>query len=175
MPATHNYSVVWVPGFQYCLRMSDEPSEFEGLAKRYLDLWQDQVNALAADPNMADAVAKGIRAFSGGVATMMSSVAAEAGLPQSSGVTQTSGTHPSGGINEPASPYEASKTGAPASSSASSHSDGDIVKLRGRIAQLEKRVAQLEKLVGAERTAGPSASPAKRAGKPKSRPEGKVP
>jgi hypothetical protein len=33
--------------------MSDEP-DVEGLARRYLDLWQDQMKALASDPEYAD-------------------------------------------------------------------------------------------------------------------------
>ena len=33
--------------------MSDDPPSLDDLAKRYLDLWQDQIAAVAADPDMA--------------------------------------------------------------------------------------------------------------------------
>lgn len=136
--------------------MSDDDAEFEGLAKRYLDLWQDQVNALATDPNMAEAIAKGIRAFSGGVADVMANA-------------QTMGAQ-MGGSHEPAAtqtqPPHA--TGAEAASPSSADPNNDIAELLGRIAQLEKRVAELEKL-GRGKAA---ASPAKRAAKSKSRTDG---
>ena len=35
--------------------MSDPPPDFGALARLYLDLWQEQVNAMTTDPAVADA------------------------------------------------------------------------------------------------------------------------
>ena len=120
----------------YAAAMPDNKSDFDILAKRYLDLWQDQVNVLAADPAMAEAVAKGISALSGGIASMMGG----------------SGMQQPGGMNVPAA------SGAEAPSTPSSGAGIDVAGLVGRIAELESRVAELEKLAGqgraGRRTAG---------------------
>jgi hypothetical protein len=35
-----------------------EPPELASLAKRYLDLWQEQLTAMAADPDLAESLAR---------------------------------------------------------------------------------------------------------------------
>jgi hypothetical protein len=41
----------------------EEPPAMEDLAKRYLDLWQDQWAAVCADPTVADSLARTMTAF----------------------------------------------------------------------------------------------------------------
>ena len=42
---------------RYTSRMA-EPPDLATLAKRYLDLWQEQLIAMAADPDLADSLAR---------------------------------------------------------------------------------------------------------------------
>src|SRR5690242_10668845 len=41
----------------YCSAMA-EPPDLASLAKRYLDLWQEQLTAMAADPDLAESLAR---------------------------------------------------------------------------------------------------------------------
>lgn len=46
--------------------MSEAPPDFSSLARRYLDLWQEQVAAMANEPALAEALARGIAAMTEG-------------------------------------------------------------------------------------------------------------
>src|SRR5579883_75831 len=41
----------------YCAAMA-EPPDLASLAKRYLDLWQEQLIAMAADPDLAESLSR---------------------------------------------------------------------------------------------------------------------
>ena len=96
--------------------MADAP-EIHDLARRYLDLWQQQFTQMANDPEIAAAVAKlSTTVFPAGVA----------GLSQ-------------------APAYEAGTNGTAAARGSSERGGGDLDKLSDRLAALEKRLAALEK------------------------------
>jgi hypothetical protein len=96
----------------------DETTEFDRLARRYLDLWQSQLSGLAADQALTEQIA---RLFAAANAQVASALQAAQGAPHAA---TASGTAPA----------------APASGDGSD----DLGELRKRMAALEARVAQLE-------------------------------
>ncbi|WP_141400565.1 hypothetical protein [Magnetospirillum sp. 15-1] len=120
----------------YDLGMSDGPPDFKALARRYLDLWQEQVAAVAADPALAEAVARG-------VAMMTQSAAAVA---QATGlkVNQTDG----GPKADERTEQPNAKNGAAPPGPAPHDSRLDPDELAHRVAALEGRVARLEAALG---------------------------
>lgn len=123
--------------------MTENP-DYQALAKRYLDLWQDQVAKLAKDPGALSGAAE---AWSQMAASMMQNAATVAKTAHD--------------------PHAAASSSSRSQTSAAAHGDGgvDPAKLLGRIAELERRVAALEAAAaGAVRK--PAA--AKRTAKPKS-------
>ncbi len=101
----------------------DDPSgEFDRLARRYLDLWQNQLSGLAADPAVTEQIARLLAAANAQVASVIQ--AAQSGPDASTAASPTPGTAP---------PAAASRHGA-----------DDLDELRRRMAALEERVAELE-------------------------------
>lgn len=114
--------------------MTEPPSDVAELARRYLDLWQRQVAALAGDPAVATAVARGLALITAGLGG--------AAAPGSDSPPQE-GRAPR---DEPA-PSPPTESAAPGSASAAAASGDpacDPVRLAGRLAALEARVAALE-------------------------------
>ncbi|HYE51283.1 MAG TPA: hypothetical protein VEB20_16920 [Azospirillaceae bacterium] len=72
-----------------------EPPSIEELARRYLDLWQDQWAAVSTDPEMADAMARLLQAMGQG-AMMMAPF-----LPQAPGTPPMGGMSMPGGFGFP--------------------------------------------------------------------------
>jgi len=103
----------------------DDPSKaFDGLARRYLDLWQSQLSGLAADPALTEQVARLFAATNAQVASFM-----EAAQGTVHAATTVSGVPPSGTASAAA---------------ASRHGADDLGELRKRVAALEERIAELE-------------------------------
>lgn len=101
--------------------MSDPP-DYTQLAKRYLDLWQEQVAASAADPKLMQEMLRFGRLFG-----------------QSTPGGEASGEH-----------KDADDRFGPESRAAPSHlssagGGGDLAKLARRVADLEERLAALER------------------------------
>lgn len=78
--------------------MSDAP-DLEALARRYLDLWQDQMAAMAADPAMMEALSRtfalmtqGAAAFAGGAAEAMRGATAAGAAASPAGGDSTDAT-----------------------------------------------------------------------------------
>ena len=110
--------------------MSDDAPDLEALAKRFLDLWQDQVAASVADPAMAEWLARFLAA---------------------PGVTPTQGAS----RNEPgafADIFTAMAAGAAPAAASSGAGDDRLDELLGRLAECEKRLAALES--GADKPGG---------------------
>jgi len=132
--------------------MTDPSPEVAALARRYLDLWQQQVAALSSDPATAEAVAKGVAAMTGCAAA----IAEAAGIAVAA--TSPNNKARADEPTESPTPQPATGTAAPdrAASVAASSADpsGDAVRLAGRLAALEERVAVLEAALG--RTGGPA-------------------
>ncbi|CAA7624063.1 conserved hypothetical protein [Candidatus Terasakiella magnetica] len=123
--------------------MSEAPPDFKALARRYLDLWQDQVAAVATDPALAEAVARG-------VAMMTQSAAAVA---QATGL-KCGATAPVGGKPEaderktPSSTDGQPQAGAQTPAAASDDARLNHDELARRIGALEERIAVLEAALG---------------------------
>ena len=121
--------------------MTDAP-ELEQLARRYLDLWQDQVAAQVNDPAFAEALAKVYALTTKGAGL----VATAAGLPVA---TPTNGAHDdqvAAGTAAPSAPARAA-----AAAVSSDDASDDLARLRRRVAELEERIGQLEAAVAAGR------------------------
>ena len=105
--------------------MSDDAPDVEALAKRFLDLWQDQVAASVADPAMAEWLSRFLAA------------------PGGPGVTPTEGVS----RNDPgafAEIFTAMATGAAPVAASSGAGDDRLDEFLGRLAECEKRLAALE-------------------------------
>ena len=113
--------------------MTDAPDHHE-LARRYLELWQEQISGAAGDPAVADALA---RMMAGWQSVVGQSFAQQS--PAGPGGGEGNGAT---GRNSDAGTGEA---GSAAASDASGGADDVVRQLLGRIADLEKRVEQLER------------------------------
>ena len=109
----------------YSPAMSDE-AELDELARRYLDLWQDQMSALAADPAYAEALGRLLGAM--GLADPAAGGKADDGKGAREG-----GDEPGSGAAGTSAAAAAPHAGGP-----------DLEFLLRRLAALEKRVAALE-------------------------------
>src|SRR4051812_32079172 len=105
-----------------------EPPDLETLARRYLDLWQDQVTALAADPEFTETIGRMLQvsATLGPAGWMSLWTAVAAGL-------KTQKAHDADVSKKPAS----SPSGAASATPASDDGGPDMVELRRRLAALE--------------------------------------
>ncbi|HLY58112.1 MAG TPA: hypothetical protein VKS60_21295 [Stellaceae bacterium] len=101
--------------------MTQTPPDLSALARRYVELWQDQLAAVAADPEMADTLARWLKVAGG-------NVTASAAMWQSLWPAHDGA----------APPGPASAAAAPADGS------GDVAQLSLRLAALEARIAALE-------------------------------
>jgi len=97
----------------------DDSSDFDRLARRYLDLWQGQLSGMASDQALTEQVA---RLFATANAQMAAILQAAQG----------------------ASHAAAASPGASTSTASSQHGADDLGELRKRVAALEARLAQLE-------------------------------
>ncbi|WP_244511160.1 hypothetical protein [Magnetospirillum fulvum] len=135
--------------------MTDPSPEVAALARRYLDLWQQQVAALSSDPAMAEAVAKGVAMMTGCAAAMAEAagIAVAATSPNNKAradePTESPTPQPATGPAAATTPDRAASVAAPPADPS-----GDAVWLAGRLAALEERVAVLEAALG--RTGGPA-------------------
>ena len=124
--------------------MADDARDLEALAKRFLDLWQDQVAASVADPALAEWLARFLAAASGPGAAM--------GTPKD-GVSR----------NESAAfadIFAAMATGAAPAAASSGAGDDHLDEFSRRLAECERRLSALESGGG-----GPGGKPRKRSRK----------
>ena len=107
------------------------PPEINELAKRYLDLWQEHLTGMAADPEWGAAMTRLFAAF----------ISPAMGLDDES-TGPISFSEELGGDTGDADRSDASKGSTPAASAPAGGSP-DIRELERRIAVLEERLAQL--------------------------------
>ncbi len=122
--------------------MSESP-DLDALAKRYLDLWQDQLGAISKDRETAEIMAQTIELMNAGAATFASMAAAQENpnkenpnkgnadadtAPTAGNPTDTPGTDP----------------GTETAAVAPGASDPDLDELARRLDRLEKRLDTLE-------------------------------
>src|SRR5260221_13210482 len=128
-----------------------EPPDLSVLAKRYVELWQDYLTAAAADPELADSLARLLAAMGDGAALSPWSAwlrSASSGLERS----ERAATPPSR-ADEQAAPQPATgrsgqrKAGATpraAPIAATSHArDAGVSEFTGRIALIDDRLAAI--------------------------------
>jgi hypothetical protein len=127
--------------------MSDNP-DIDELAERYLDLWQDQLSALADDPDFAETMTRlmgSSAAAMPGAAAWAAWPAALAGLvPGAAGERAGDGKDEEQAAGKAGSGPGAAPAGAQTAAAAPGAGGADLVELARRLAALEDRVAALE-------------------------------
>lgn len=118
---------------------SQSNEDLQRLAKEYVDLWEQQVKALAGDDGFASAMTKTFELMNAGAASM----ATMAGT----NVSRAQGAHDESRDDAElgADAQFSSDQGTQAAGASSGHSDHDINQLLERIGELEGRVAELER------------------------------
>jgi len=105
-----------------------EPPNLEALARRYLDLWQDQATALAGDAELTRQVGRWLSMMQAGMAH---------GFQSSNAFTSTEAARSSGQPSRPA-------PGSAPAAAPSGRGDLGLEQLSRRLAAVEKRLARLE-------------------------------
>ena len=131
-----------------------EQADLDELARRYLDLWQDQMTALAGDPEFAEALQQ--------LMTAMSVPGSAAPEFLRAWPAMMTGQQPGQLTKDLADDGTGGRApGAPAAATASDDGGLDLDHVTRRLAALEERIAALE--AGAKRgrggTAGKSRKP----------------
>ena len=120
-----------------------EPTDLDALAKRYLDLWQDQLGGVAKDEKAAEIMAQTIELMNAGAATFAAMTTAARG--QENGEDHDNATG-----NRPSNPRPAARNrGGPQDgprSAAAPHggSEPDLAEFARRLERLEERLTALE-------------------------------
>jgi len=146
-----------------------KPPDLEALARRYVELWQDQIAATAADPELTEGLARMMQLVGGGLsaqavfwqglwpdlaaraaATMTPAPKAPAPATPDPGPTATRADDDTWA--RPAEPAAPTQTPGPAAAAGASDERGvDVAQLQARLALLEERLASLEGGAGAAR------------------------
>jgi hypothetical protein len=141
-----------------------EPPDLDALARRYLDLWQEQVAAAAADPTLSDLFSRTMQLMAAG--GPMGLMALWTQTPPSQ--TASAPEHAHGGTQgqrNPASDRQPAPQAAPgpAPAGAASERGGDDLGQRDRrLASMEERLARIEaRLAVAQGSAGTGTSAAR--------------
>ncbi|MEM7443377.1 MAG: hypothetical protein AAF414_08630 [Pseudomonadota bacterium] len=115
-----------------------EPPEMAELARRYLDLWQEEAAAIAADPTETEAFGRWFASVgqqsldpAGWIAAMRSMAATFTGAQPTAGPRHDG----AGGPN--------AKAGATPAGAASGDGAGNVAELADRVAALERQVREL--------------------------------
>jgi len=138
--------------------MSETP-DLDELAERYLDLWQDQMSALANDPEFAEVMNRLLASSAAAMPDMAAAWAAwpammaglaAGGRTKDGESTEQTGTGPGGSPPGGEGDARAAEgpSGAEAAAVAPGHRGADLVELARRLAALEDRVAALESRTG---------------------------
>ncbi|MGZ5784170.1 MAG: hypothetical protein ACXWI3_12555 [Croceibacterium sp.] len=101
---------------------NDDSTDFDRLARRYLDLWQSQLAGLTADQALTEQIA---RLFAAANTQVASAIKAAQGAQ-----------------------HAATATGTPSAAASSGHGADDVGELRKRVEALEAKIAQLESKLG---------------------------
>jgi hypothetical protein len=101
---------------------NDDAGDFDKLARRYLDLWQNQLAGLASDQALTEQIA---RLFAAANSQIASALQAAQGAPH-------------------AAQDSSGKAGTPSAAASSGNGADDVGELRKRVAALEARIAELE-------------------------------
>jgi hypothetical protein len=137
-----------------------DKAAIEGLARSFLDLWQDQLAAVAGDADLAETLNRMFAAWNLGAVAHMPGGWAKRGQTRNGADGAANETGQQRGRNSAAS-ATSSPAGSAASATPSGGGGGELDQLKRRIAVLESRLAALE--TGAARgRRGAPAKPRKR-------------
>ncbi|HET8728281.1 MAG TPA: hypothetical protein VFO41_12275 [Alphaproteobacteria bacterium] len=109
-----------------------EPPDLDALARRYVELWQDQWTALATDPQAAESMTRLMTLFAQSAAPMASFLGAFAPAAYGPG-------------------HDTEPSGAASARPASDGGDGRLDEFARRLAAIEERLARLEADTAARR------------------------
>ncbi|GAB4357710.1 MAG: hypothetical protein Kow00114_09470 [Kiloniellaceae bacterium] len=146
----------------------DQLADLEELARRYVDLWQDQMTSLASDPEFAESLQKVMATMgvaAGGLPALWAAWPAAMGTVMAAARTgQESGREihgePAGGKRDNGG-SGAAAAGPAAAAAAPDGGGADLGVLQERLAALEQRVASLEGGLGRARRKPAKGSAAK--------------
>lgn len=137
---------------------SGRPEELAGLARQFVDLWQDQMAASLADPETAETLTRLTAMWSGAAGAMMSALAGagesmaaqQAERKTGAGTGGGSGTHDTqaGAGADLAGKAAGSKAGSAATVAASGAGGDTLARLASRLDAVEARLAALEGAAG---------------------------
>lgn len=117
--------------------MTDAP-DLEELARRYLDLWQDQTAAVMNDPTLAEAMGRAYALMTSGGAGLFGAVPRD-------GFAKGAGHSSNDSANTAAVP-----SGTPAAAASPADPGLDPAHLARRVAALEERLRRLEAALGSD-------------------------
>lgn len=124
--------------------MADQP-DLDQLAKQYLDLWQDHMQSMAADPNIAETMSQMTQMMTGS-ATAFAALAQQAMAAQNSSTagntTETTPDEQTDDRQTDAGP--AAGEGSPPSAVSRGGPDIDNAELARRLDGIERRLADIE-------------------------------
>jgi hypothetical protein len=120
--------------------MTDQP-DFAALARQYLDLWEDQLTAMAADPDLAKQTARFFDTMTqlGGTSNPVGAPGLATLMAQMSGDARATMDQSDGPKDQPTT-----KAGAASPAAAPDDRDQQLVELTRRLADVEERLHQLE-------------------------------
>ena len=126
-----------------------ESPDYEALARQYLDLWQDQFAAMAADPGTVETLSKMTAAWREAMFSFLQGTGTAAPFGDFSAIPGIKGA--SDDANRVTrDTNDAIAAGPQAPDGASGRSDADVDALVQRIADLETRLAALERKAGSK-------------------------
>jgi len=120
--------------------MTDQP-DFTALARQYLDLWEDQLSAMAADPDLAEQTSRFFDTMTqlGGTSNPMGAPGLAALMAQMSGHARATTDQADGPKDQ-----RASEAGASPAAASPDDRDQQLVELTRRLADAEGRLDRLE-------------------------------
>ncbi|MBT3931574.1 MAG: hypothetical protein HOF34_12740 [Rhodospirillaceae bacterium] len=120
--------------------MTEQP-DFAALARQYLDLWEDQLSAMAADPDLAEQTARFFDTMTqlGAISHPMGASGLAALMAQMSGHASATTDGSDGPKDQPTS-----AAGAASAAAAPDDRDQRLDELTRRLADVEERLHRLE-------------------------------
>jgi len=118
-----------------------KPPDLDVLARRYLDLWQDQLSGVGKDAEAAEVMARTIELMNAGAAAF-AAMAAGAAAREAPPAGKTRNDHDATPIDRRDARSEPS--GAASATAARGAPDHDLAELARRLGRIEKRLAALE-------------------------------